>query len=113
MILATGGLGMTGAHTARALVDLWLDGQGRDELAEPFTFAVSANGGLLLAPRRGPAPVASHKRCKCRAWVPFHGVILGLVFRTYRGCITASTRIGKFKVIFPTCAGRGSPAATW
>ena len=40
------------AITSQAMLAAWLDGRGRDELADPFTFAVSANGDLLLAPRR-------------------------------------------------------------
>jgi hypothetical protein len=40
------------AITSQAMLAAWLDGRGRDELAEPFTFTVSANGDLLLAPRR-------------------------------------------------------------
>lgn len=40
------------AITSQATLAAWLDGRGRDELAEPFTFTVSANGDLLLAPRR-------------------------------------------------------------
>ncbi len=40
------------AITSQAMLAAWLGGRGRDELAEPFTFAVSADGDLLLAPRR-------------------------------------------------------------
>ena len=38
--------------TSRAVLAAWLDGRARDELAEPFTFTVTAGGDLLLAPRR-------------------------------------------------------------
>jgi hypothetical protein len=40
------------AIALQAMLAAWLDGRGRDELAEPFTFTASANGDLLLAPRR-------------------------------------------------------------
>jgi hypothetical protein len=40
------------AITSQAMLAAWLDSRDRDELAEPFTFTVSADGDLLLAPRR-------------------------------------------------------------
>jgi hypothetical protein len=46
------------AITSRAALSAWLGGQSLDELAEPFTFTVSAGGDLLLAPRR-----SEHVRC--------------------------------------------------
>jgi hypothetical protein len=42
----------TVAVDAAALLDGWLAGRDRSELAEPFTFVVSADGILRLAPRR-------------------------------------------------------------
>jgi hypothetical protein len=46
------------AITSQAVLAAWLSGRGRDELAEPFTFTVSAGDDLLLAPRR-----SEHVRC--------------------------------------------------
>jgi hypothetical protein len=40
------------AITSQASLAAWLGCQARDELADPFTFVVSANGDLLIAPRR-------------------------------------------------------------
>lgn len=37
---------------SHAALAAWLDGRGRDELAEQFTFTVSLEGDMLLAPRR-------------------------------------------------------------
>ena len=46
------------AITSSAVLADWLAGWGGDELADPFTFTVSADGDLLLAPRR-----SEHVRC--------------------------------------------------
>jgi hypothetical protein len=40
------------AVTSQESLDVWLSHRSRDELSEPFTFVISIDGELRLAPRR-------------------------------------------------------------